>query len=113
MRIWYRLACLLVLALTVLTLTSFGQDNGNNNNNGSQSNNSGPITVEGCVGSMNGHFGIVTDGGVYRLKGDHDLLMNHNGKQVRVTGNIISLNKTGRQTIEVTNLKKLHDFCQH
>jgi hypothetical protein len=72
-----------------------------------------PITVEGCIGSMNGHFSVVTAGGVYRLKGDHSTMMNNNGKQVRVTGTVISSNKTGRQTLQVTEIKKVHDFCQY
>jgi hypothetical protein len=62
---------------------------------------------------MNGHFSVVTAGGVYRLKGDHSTMMNNNGKQVRVTGTVISSNKTGRQTLQVTEIKKVHDFCQY
>ncbi len=111
MRISYLLPCFLLLFL----LAGYGQNapSGQNTSGDSSAANHQPITVEGCIGSMNGHFSVVTAGGVYRLKGDHSTMMNNNGKQVRVTGTVISSNKTGRQTLEVSEIKKIHDFCQY
>jgi hypothetical protein len=111
MRTCYLLSCLLWLFMLAgnAQVPASGQNPQGDNSAATH----GPITVEGCIGSMNGHFSVVTPGGVYRLKGDHSTMMNNNGKQVRVTGTVISSNKTGRQTLEVSEIKKIHDFCQY
>jgi hypothetical protein len=62
------------------------------------------------VTSINGYFSLVTRSGQFRLKGDHDSLLGHNGQQVRVTG---TLTKKGPQTLKITELKKVSDTCQY
>jgi len=61
----------------------------------------GPITVEGCLTSVNGYFSLATRSGLLRLKGDHDSLFGHNGQQVRVTGTVTSGKKKAPQTLKI------------
>lgn len=109
MRIACRLSCLLsfVLLASLAPTSLSGQNTGGDNSAGSGA----PITVEGCIGSMNGHISLVTPKGTYRLKGDHDTLLDHNGKQVRVTGTFITGKKSGLPTIQVSDITTLSDTC--
>jgi len=72
-------------------------------------------TLSGCVLSLNGVFSLTTANGIrYVLKGDHDTLFSHNGKQVQVTGTMKTTKKTSSKpaTFHVTDIKKRADFCQ-
>ena len=108
MRIRYLLPC-----LPVLSVAGFAQQSASGQ--GTPSDNpaagGGPITVEGCVTSVNGHFSLATHSGMFRLKGDHDSLFGHNGQQVRVTGTVTP-GKKKVQTLKVSEIKKLSDTCQ-
>jgi hypothetical protein len=107
MRTWYLLSCLLLLSLATFAQQSpSSQSTSNDNSAGS----GGPITVEGCVTSINGSFFLATPSGQFRLKGDHDSLLGHNGQQVRVTGTVT---KKEPQTLKISHLKKVSDTCQY
>ena len=74
-----------------------------------------PTTLSGCMLSLNGAFSLTTSNGIrYVLKGDHDTLLSYNGKQVQVTGTMKATKKTSSKpaTFQVTDIKKIADFCQ-
>lgn len=65
MRTWYLLSCILLLSrLAFAQQSPSSQGTSNDNSAGS----GGPITVEGCVTSINGYFSLVTRSGAFRLK---------------------------------------------
>lgn len=109
MRTWCLLPCLILLSLTTLAAQSSSGQGMSNDNSGA---NGGPITVEGCVTSFNGYFSLLTRGGVFRLKGDHDSLLGHNGQQVRITGTVTPAGKKGSKALKIAELKKIADTCQ-
>jgi hypothetical protein len=111
MRAVLLLSCLLALSLLVSAAqaSSSGQDTAG----GTSAESSAPVTLVGCVTSMNGHFSLATRTGLVRLKGDHDSLLGHNGQQVRIIGTMKRDKKSGRQTLTISELKKISDSCQN
>ena len=75
----------------------------------------GPVTVSGCVMSVNGTFKLLTPSRTYVLKGHQNALFGYNGKLVEVTGTVDAASKSAPEGIpvvlHVTKLKKLADFC--
>ena len=74
-----------------------------------------PTTLSGCMLGLNGVFSLTTANGVrYVLKGYHDALFSYNGKQVEVKRTMKATKKTSSKsaTFQVTEVKKLADFCQ-
>lgn len=73
---------------------------------------SGAVTVVGCVGSINGYFTLGTrHGDLYRLKGDHDALLSHNGKEVAISGTVTTSKKD--RVLQISTMKKISDGCQY
>ena len=96
----------IVLFLGLSLALGFGQQTGGN-----------PITVSGCLMSVNGGFSLSThNGDRYVLKGDHNTMFGYNGKLVQVTGTVKSPKKSSSDakpvTLRVTEIKKVADFCQ-
>jgi hypothetical protein len=108
MRTWYWLPFFLMLPLMSLAQESPSSQGTSNDNSAG---NGAPVTVEGCVTSINGYFTLVTPDGAIRLKGDHDALFGHNGQQVRITGTLTK--KKGSQVLRIASLKKVSDTCQY
>jgi hypothetical protein len=102
----------LLLGLLSLSLMAFAQQSPSgqaaSNNNPGETN--GPITVEGCVTSINGYFLLMTHNGQFRLEGDHDSLFGHDGQQVRIVGIVT---KKAPQTLKINELKKIADSCEN
>jgi hypothetical protein len=102
----------LLLGLLSLSLAASAQQSPSgqaaSNNDPGQA--TGRITVEGCVTSINGYFLLMTHNGQFRLKGDHDSLLGHDGQQVRIVGNVI---KKTPQTLKINELKKIADSCEN
>ncbi len=108
MRTWILLPCLVLLSLVAVAQQSSSGQNATNN---AASGSTGAVTVVGCVASLNGYFTLETRGGeVYRLKGDHDALVGHNGKQVAISGTMTGSKKA--QTLKISTMKKISDTCQ-
>jgi hypothetical protein len=107
MRVRYLVPCLLFSMAAFAQQGPSGQAAANDN----PAAGGGPITVEGCVTSVNGHFSLATRSGMFRLKGDHDSLFGHDGQQVRVTGTVTP-GKKKAQTLKISEIKKLSDTCQ-
>ena len=107
MRTSYLLVVLLSLSLTAFAQQSPSGQAVPNTNPGDVS---GAITVEGCVTSINGYFLLMTHNGQFRLKGDHDSLLGHDGQQVRIVGIVT---KKTPQTLKINELKKIADSCQN
>lgn len=107
MRIRYLLPCLVFSVVGFAQQPAPGQGTPNDNPGAG----GGPVTIEGCVTSVNGHFSLATRSGMLRLKGDHDSLFGYNGQQVRVTGTMTS-GKKKVQTLKISEIKKLSDSCQ-
>jgi hypothetical protein len=82
-----------------------------------QQSSANPVTISGCLISVNGAFTLRTPQGErFILKGDHDTLFSYNGKQVQITGTPKSTKK-GSSTpksgeFHVSSFKKLADVCQ-
>jgi hypothetical protein len=94
------------LFLVLFSALCVGQQTGGN-----------PITVSGCLMSINGGFSLSThNGDRYVLKGDHDTMFGYNGKLVQVTGTVKSPKKSSSAakpvTLRVTGIKKLAEFCE-
>lgn len=107
MRTWNLLPCLLLLSLAAIAQQSPSGQNASNNASGD----TGGVTVVGCVASLNGYFTLETRSGeVYRLKGDHDALVGHNGKQVAISATMTGSKKA--QTLKISTMKKISDTCQ-
>jgi hypothetical protein len=101
----------LFAGVLLFSLTAFAQQSSQGGSSDASSA-SGPITIEGCITSMNGYFSLATRTGLIRLKGDHDTLFGRNGQQVRVTGTMSSAKKNSPQTLKISAMKKLSDTCQ-
>lgn len=109
MRTWILLPC--VLLLSVMTFAQQSPPN-QANPNGAPGASAGAMTVVGCVNSVNGYFTLGTRrGDLYRLKGEHDTLLGYNGKEVAISGTVMSSEK-GR-TLQISKIKKLSDTCQY
>jgi hypothetical protein len=71
-----------------------------------------PITVAGCVMSVNGSFKLLTQDQTYTLKGHHNALFGYNGKLIEVTGTVSHPSHPGVPVVlTITKLKKLADSC--
>lgn len=74
----------------------------------------GPVTISGCLQSLNGQFVLLNGRGEQIiLKGDHDTMFGYIGKQVEVKGTLKPQTKQSPKPAEmhVTKVKKLADGC--
>lgn len=108
MRTWSLLPCLLLLSLAVIAQQP---PSGQNATNNAASGGTRGVTVVGCVNSLNGYFTLETRSGeAYLLKGDHDALFGHIGKQVAISGTMTGSKKA--QILKISAMKKISDTCQ-
>jgi len=73
-----------------------------------------PITVSGCMMSMNGTFRLMTPGQTYVLKGHQSSLFSYNGKLIEVTGTVDANAKPAPGipiVLHITKIHKLADTC--
>jgi hypothetical protein len=98
-----RKACVVLFVILVLA-QCFGQQAGHT-----------PITVSGCLMSMNGRFKLLTPSQTYVLKGHQNSLFSYNGMLLEVTGTVETASKPPSPGIPVvlhiSSVKKLADTC--
>ena len=114
----------LLPVLLVLTALLSGQTASNQGGSTASkaTNDSTPITVQGCLTGSSAHYTVATtQGDLYGLAGNDELLRQFNGKTVSITGTATKSDaswsakrvlKTPPPKLTVSKIKKVFDTCE-